>query len=241
MECEFMQESIHQAATILLLRDRAGTGPSSVEVYMTKRPATMRFLANHHVFPGGQMDELDSDPQLWERCMPLHPAQNPENLTLAYWVTALRELFEEAGILLARGADGEFVQQEAFLHERELLLDHQCTFNEIVKEAGIVLATDQMRYFGHRMTPRAVSRKRFDTRYFLTHFPQGMVPSPHSGEVTEDEWLEPRSGLARWQSGELLMVPPTADSLRALTGFRTADEAMRSEQGVGNPTAAELA
>lgn len=234
-----MQESIHQAATILLLRENPTT--CHLEVYMNKRPDTMRFLPGHYVFPGGQMDQEDTDPTWATYSQPIDPAKNPENLPLSYWITALRETFEEAGILLARHATGEYIDQTSTESFRTAMLNGECTFLEVARQLNVTLATDQLRYFGNRLTPRIVSPKRFDTRYFLAPLPAGMAPQPYAGEVVADEWVDPAVALSRRAEGTMPMVPPTADSLKVLARFHTVDEILTSTEGVGNPTPEELA
>ncbi|KEO81253.1 NUDIX hydrolase [Tumebacillus flagellatus] len=232
-------ELIQQAATILLVRQQ--TTPERLEVYMTKRPQTMRFLASHYVYPGGQMDEEDQDPRFAALAAPLTPELNPEGLPLSYWVCALREAFEEVGILLARDASGQLIQSRNYRDVRQKMLAGEISFYDVVEQAGLTLATDSMRYFGHRLTPRKVSKKRFDTRYFLTILPEGQTPEPHAGEVEEDGWYDVTSALAGASQGEMDMVPPTLDSLRAIGRFQRAQDLWNSTVGVGTPTPEELA
>jgi len=230
---------IQQAATILLVRDRTDGG--GVEVYMQKRPDTMRFLAGHYVFPGGSMDDEDGEGALLNRCAPIREGINPERLSHAYWVTALRETFEEAGLMLAREKTGGWADMTGYPQERDRLLRGELSFREIVTGAGLILATDRMRYFGHRLTPRHVSRKRFATRYFVTVLPRGAEPIPHAGEVAADGWYSPEFALAEHAAGRMRMVPPTVDCLRVIARFRTAEELWSSTETVGNPTPEELA
>jgi 8-oxo-dGTP pyrophosphatase MutT (NUDIX family) len=234
-----MHESmIVQAATILLLRE----GASAPEVYMTKRPETMAFLADHYVFPGGKMDEEDGDARLLARCEPLEGFQNPEGLSLMYWVTAIREAFEEVGVLLARDRTGKFVSQERLREERKAMLSGEVSFRELVEGLDLRLATDRMRYFGHRLTPRKVSpKRRFDTRYFLTMLPEGMVPEPYDGEVAAAGWFDAATALSGWERGKMRMVPPTVDCLRTIGRFSRLQDIWLSTAGVGTPTAEELA
>jgi 8-oxo-dGTP pyrophosphatase MutT (NUDIX family) len=236
-----MQESIHQAATIILMRERVDQERCLLEVYMTKRPDTMRFLPSHYVFPGGQMDDSDADPNLLARCAPLPANLNSENISLAYWVTAIRETFEEVGILLVRDEHGQWVTPQAVQKQREALLAGELSFGELIEQSHFQLAVDRLRYFGHRLTPRKVSRKRFDTRYFLTLLPNDVEPQPHAGEVAEAEWLSPQAALVRWEAGQISMVPPTVDSLRVSARFATAAAIWNATEGVGKPTAEELA
>lgn len=235
------EESIHQAATIILMRERVEQGRSRLEVYMTKRPDTMRFLPSHYVFPGGKMDDSDSDPLLLARCAPLPALLNPENISLAYWVTAIRETFEEVGMLLARDEHGNWVTPKAVAQQREALLAGEITFNDLIEQSSYQLAVDRLRYFGHRLTPRKVSRKRFDTRYFLTLLPPHIELRPHAGEVVAAEWVSPQEAIIRWEAGQIAMVPPTVDSLRVSARFATANAIWNATEGVGKPTAEELA
>lgn len=230
---------IQQAATILLVREQSS--PQRLEVYMTKRPSTMRFLANHYVYPGGQMDEDDHDLRFVERAMPLTPEVNPIGLPLAYWVCALREAYEEVGILLARDPNGQLVDSQKYRAHRADMLAGACSFYEILEREQLVLATDLMRYFGHRITPRRVSKKRFDTRYFLAILPEGQTPEPHAGEVEVDGWFDCNEALEQAKVGELEMVPPTLDSLRVIGRYNQAEELWNSPEGVGTPTPEELA
>ncbi|MGZ4031414.1 MAG: NUDIX hydrolase [Tumebacillaceae bacterium] len=232
-----MQESIQQAATILLMRERSGR----LEVYMTKRPDTMRVLPGYYVFPGGQMDDSDADPKLLSRCAALPAALNPENIPLSFWMTAIRETFEEVGILLARDEQGNMITPEAVQTQRAALLAGQITFPEMIEQSNFQLAVDKLRYFGHRLTPRQVSPRRFDTRYFLTLLPPGTEPQPHAGEVSSAEWLEPKEALVKWEMGHIQMVAPTVDTLRVSGRFATAEAIWNSVEGVGQPTAEELA
>jgi 8-oxo-dGTP pyrophosphatase MutT (NUDIX family) len=232
-------ETIRQAATILLVRQQ--TTPDRLEVYMTKRPSSMRFLASHYVFPGGQMDDEDHDPRYVQHSMTLTATLNPEGLPLAYWVCALREAFEEVGILLARDSAGRLVDSQQYREQRKRLLDGQLRLIDLLEEEQLVLATDLMRYFGHRLTPRRVSKKRFDTRYFLTILPDGQTPEPHPGEVEVDEWYDVATALSGEAQGEMEMVPPTVDSLRVIGRYQRAEDLWHSAEGVGTPTAEELA
>lgn len=238
-----MREVIVEAATILLVRDRvveSGNGRRLLEVYLTKRPSTMRFLADHDVYPGGQMDGPDLDEAWAELCSVIPTRQNPEQLALSYGVTALRETFEEVGILLARDRSGQLVPQERTIEWRERMLAGQVSFLELIQANRWTLATDLLRTFGHRLTPRKVSRKRFSTCFFMTILPEGMVPYPHEDEVVSAAWYEPLTALRLWEAGELLLVPPTVDSLRVMERYVSAEDLWQSTEGVGTPTPEEL-
>lgn len=234
-----MQETIHQAATAVLVREQKQEG--RLEVYMTKRPATMRFLASHYVYPGGKMDASDQDPRFQARSAPLTSVLNPIDLPLSYWVTAIRETFEEVGILLARDASGRYAAQDDFQQQRERMLSGEISLYDIITEANLELATDQLRYFGHRLTPRKVSSTRFATRFFLMVLPDDLEPDPHPEEIAEAGWYDAKQALSGWQRGDMLMVPPTVDSLRVIDRFATAGDIWLASDGVGTPTPEELA
>ncbi|TCP53275.1 hypothetical protein EV586_1068 [Tumebacillus sp. BK434] len=232
------QEEIVQAATAVFVRDRQAGG--GVETYLTKRPDTMRFLPGHYVFPGGTMDESDNDPRFAARAVPVTAEQNPAGLPLGYWVTALRESFEEAGVLLARDANGRFPAPDELAEQREQLLRGDMSFYDVIAAAGLVLATDRLRYFGHRITPRRLSKRRFETRFFLLVLPEGMEPDPHAGEIAEAGWTDAASALAQYDAGAYDMVPPTVKALQTIGSFSDAASLFRSTAGVGTPTAMEL-
>ncbi|ASS76132.1 hypothetical protein CIG75_14970 [Tumebacillus algifaecis] len=232
------QEMIVQAATTIFVRDKKEGG---LETYLTKRPDTMRFLPGHYVFPGGTMDESDQDPRLAAHAAPIASEQNPDKLPLAYWMTALRESFEEAGILLARDPSGRLVNPEELQEQREKLLQGEVSFYEVIAGSNLQLATDLLRYFGHRITPRRVSKRRFETRFFLMVLPDGMEPIPHTGEIVAAGWTDAATALEKWSSGDYQMVPPTVQALRTLDRFQEAQSLWSSTEGVGKPTLEELA
>jgi 8-oxo-dGTP pyrophosphatase MutT (NUDIX family) len=231
------QEVIVQAATNIFVREQKGGG---LITYMIKRPETMRFLPGYHVFPGGVMDESDQDPRYIARCAPVRAEQNPAGIPLAYWITALRETFEEAGILLAYDRVGRLVNPEQVQQERELLLKDEVSFYDVLEQADLQLATDRLRYFGHRITPRKLSKRRFETRFFLTVLPDGLEPVPHTGEVASAGWIDAASALAKWDAGEMKMVPPTVKSLQTIDRYQDAESLWHSGEGVGTPTPEEL-
>ncbi|ARU61974.1 hypothetical protein CBW65_13910 [Tumebacillus avium] len=231
------QEVIVQAATTIFVRDKKGGG---VETYLTKRPETMRFLPGHYVFPGGTMDESDNDPRFAALAAPVALEHNPVGLPLGYWITALRESFEEAGILLARDPNGRLVTPEELAAEREQLLKGEVAFYDVVEGAGLTLATDLLRYFGHRITPRRLSKRRFETRFFLLVLPDGMEPIPHAGEIAEAGWTDAAAALEKYDAGDYDMVPPTVKALQTIGSYPDAASLWHSTEGVGTPTAMEL-
>lgn len=231
------QEVIVQAATTILVRGKAQGG---LETYLTKRPDTMRFLPGFYVFPGGTMDKSDQDARFAARCAPIPPEQNPTGLSLDYFITALRETFEEVGILLARDSSGRLLTTEQCQEQRSRLLNKEVSFYDILEQEDLQLATDLLRYFGHRLTPRRLSKRRFETRFFLLVLPEGLEPIPHAGEIAAAGWEDATAALATWSNGEYQMVPPTVKALETLSRYQNPDSLWKSSDGVGTPTAQEL-
>lgn len=227
-----MDEVMKQAATIILIRNYE----QKLQVYMTKRPDSMKFLPGHHVFPGGVMQAEDKNQQLFSRC-----TNQDLVVDLSYSITAIRECFEEVGYLLADLPACEASSGDNRQQLRLKMNEKQMSFHEWAVEKKVRLRTDLIRYFGHRITPRTVSRIRFDTRYFLTIVPQHVKMEPDNREVAKAEWMEPEIALEYLKKGTMKMVPPTIDALTVLTQFPTAEAAYQSDEGVGTPRPHELA
>lgn len=186
------------AATVVLLRP----GRAGPEVLLTQRPATMAFAADMHVFPGGRIDPGDADPRL--------AARTPAGDDRAR-VAALRELFEEAGVLLADGrpdADGVAAARAALLAGRATIAD-------VADDLELRLRPDLLAPVGHWMTPPTMPR-RFDTRFFAAELPPGVEPAFAAGEVVAHAWLTPRAALAAMAAGEISMWLPTSTTLQQL-------------------------
>ncbi len=231
-----MQEFIRQAATVILIRDFN----DKLEIYMTQRPESMIFLPGYHVFPGGAMEPEDKNPDLHRLCV-----NHRLEVDLSYAVTAIRECFEEVGYLLAElPTVRENTVSDAPLRLQNLrkqMATGEFSFHQWIVEKQIRLRTDKMRYFGHRITPRAMSLRRFDTRYFLTAIPPSVELEPSPDEVAKAAWLEPSVVLEMLQKGIIRMVPPTRDAIACLANYRSTDEALAKAQGVGTPRPHELA
>lgn len=231
-----MQEIIRQAATIILVRDHN----NKLEVYMTKRPETMIFLPGYHVFPGGGMQAEDQKPEIHQCCV-----NRRVEVDLSYPVAAIRECFEEVGYLLADlplfESNVEFIPPAQLRGLRAQMEAGKVSFHDWVLKQQIRLRTDKMRYFGHRITPRALSLRRFDTRYFLTVVPPGIELEPSQQEVAQAAWLEPIMALEMARRGEISMVPATMDAVVDLASYRSAEDAYRHATGVGTPRPHELA
>ena len=198
------------AATVLLLRDAAD---GSLEVLMTRRSAKASFVPGAYVFPGGGIDALDSDPASYAAAA-RRPTQSDEHLTQA--IAAIRESFEELGILLARHADGRI----AGAHDIAAL-DRHAPFVAQCQERGLTLAADSV-FVLARWTADRDLPKRFDVPFLVAHMPPGQTPVADEKEQFEPVWVSPRDALARHAAGQFFMIYPTIRTLERLAQFANA-------------------
>ncbi len=217
------------AATVLLLRD-GSLGP---EAFLLQRTKSAAFLAGAHVFPGGALDKADQDKRVLRRVHGLDDAEASKRLGLdsgglAYWVAALRECFEEAGILLAQGEDGRALgaQRAAQLAQyRGLLHAGKLAFAEFLERERLLLRAHELAYFGHWITAPGRAR-RFDTRFFLALAPEGQHGAHDGTELIASQWLRPQEALEREASGAMDLVFATRNTLADLARFARAKDAL---------------
>ena len=219
--------NIRLAATVLLLRDVG----ADMEVFMLKRPGGVDF-PDLHVFPGGKVDQEDHIDPL---CDGLDDVRASTLLGLGgggirYWVAAVRECFEECGVLLAR-RDGELVrldeagERERFEGYRDAVISGDLPFVQMCRDEGLTIACDKVMYFSHWLTPE-VAPRRFDTRFFCAAMPEGQQTLAHHWETADSDWVVPGEALARLDRGEWQMIHPTFTSLKSLLPYSTAQETM---------------
>lgn len=207
------------AAGIVLARD----GRSAPEILLVRRRADVGFAAGAYVFPGGTLDADDSDPA-WGRVLEPHPAGiagaadpgGPSALTFV--VAALRETFEETGVLLTRGR--ERPDPGLLERERAALLAGNRSFLEIVSENRFQLAAAELVLCARWVTPEALSR-RYDARFFLASAPAETHVSAEKGELVEHLWIRPAEALDAYFDFRLRMLFPTARTLEWLSGADT--------------------
>ncbi|MEJ8835129.1 MBL fold metallo-hydrolase [Ramlibacter sp. AN1133] len=204
------------AATVLLLRD----GEAGLEVLMTRRSATASFAPGAYVFPGGGIDAGDAQAHdLAAR----RPTQSDERLTQA--VAAIRESFEELGVLLARHADGRAVGP----HEVAGLARHAPLLPQC-RAQGLVLAADQVYLLAHWITDRDLPR-RFDVPFLVARMPAGQTPVADEAEQFEPVWVRPADALERHQAGQFFMIFPTIRTLERLRPYHTVDAVLAACAG----------
>jgi glyoxylase-like metal-dependent hydrolase (beta-lactamase superfamily II)/8-oxo-dGTP pyrophosphatase MutT (NUDIX family) len=207
------------AATLALLRDTA----EGTQVLMLQRTPSAVFLGGAYVFPGGSLDTADTDPRLLARVRNL-PAETP---SIDYWVAAIRECFEEAGILLACDDDGAPIAAE---RAARLAQDRSRPFIELLESEDLYIPAGELAYIGHWVTAPKRPR-RFDTRFFAAIAPHGQAGLHDSLEMVDTLWISPREALERGARGEIELVYATQHTLKELKDFATAAEAMQYVRG----------
>jgi len=216
------------ASTVVLFQ---GSG-KGIKVYMIKRREDLAFLGGFYAFPGGALSRDDCSPIANERTRGLtnekageilnSPIEEPYT-ALGFWTAGIRELFEEAGVLLAETEEGSsvpFQGREKLFHEsRNLLHQRKMSFYDILNKENLYCAAQRLVHIDHWITPE-FSPIRFDTRFFAARLPEGHEPSPFAGEAAEGLWIEPKKALEENQNGKMPMIYPTISSLiRVGTGI----------------------
>ena len=217
------------AATVTLVRDAS----RGLEVLMLQRSHSLKFMPGVYVFPGGALDAADSSPEMQAMCAGLEDeaasrALGVERGGIAYWVAAIREAFEEAGILLAYDASGNMVSlhgdaAERYRAHRSSLDERRGDFGAIVREEGLRLAVDRLTYFGHWITPVRAPR-RYDTRFFLAVAPERQEARHDNYETIAQVWVRPQEALDLCARETLNMRFPTIKTLEQFTQCATAAE-----------------
>ncbi len=246
-----MSVTTRDAATLMLIRDaRDEDGAPAVEVCMLRRNLESEFVAGAYVFPGGSVDDEDRGPEAAARCRGLTDAEASAILGmdsggLALWVAALRECFEEAGVLVARpvgpaesgnvGESGEdpsdlldttdSVVAARFAIWRDAVNDGSASFLDLCRTEGLELMLGDVHFVSHWITPELAPR-RYDTRFFITAAPPGQVASHDDGETIAAIWIRPTEALARQAAGEIDLLPPTITNLANIQSYRTTAEVM---------------
>lgn len=232
---------VRPAATLLVVRDGDG---GSLEVLMLRRSLSAVFMAGAYVFPGGAVDPHDLESAARQLCTGRSDASASATLGvdsggLAWWVAAVRECFEEAGILLAldgRGGTAEIHGAQAVervARHRSALRSGATTLVDIFAAEGFRIPAGALHYFAHWITPEGESR-RYDTRFFATRAPGGQVPEHDGVEAISDLWIRPADALARHEAGEMELFLPTVRTLQTVARFSTSDGFLDWAQSVGD-------
>lgn len=214
------------SATLIMFR-QAGPG---CRIYLLRRSENSSFMAGSWVFPGGMLDDSDFDMDFWLRRVDLSPQTLDKQFgwggstktTLAHLVAAVRETFEEAGVLLAGGgapspSSGAVAEFQAACREES------DPFRNLVETRSLTLALSRLRPWSHWITPERMNR-RYDTRFFIAPLAPGKVCRPDPRETPEGLWINPREALEENMAGRLPLSPPAVVTLHQMLAFETVSE-----------------
>lgn len=229
------------AATVMLLRParQAGDGAPATdgpEVYMLRRKPSMAFAPGAFVFPGGSVDARDADEQIawagpaageWGRIF-----DAPPELARALVCAAVRETFEESGVLLAGPSANSVVADTTgadWEADRQALLSRSLSLAEMLARRGLVLRSDLLRPWSRWITP-VIEKRRFDARFFAAALPAQQRTRDVGGEAAEVTWVRPDEAIAMGRRKEIVLWPPTAVTLAELAACRDVAAALSPRQ-----------
>jgi len=213
------------AATVLVVRDNN----EQIEVFMLKRASRTNF-GGAWVFPGGKLDADDRLKDIEDICFGLDDKEASKKLNtkeggIHYWIACIRECFEESGILLAYRKNGELVshtsddESKLIKEHRKKLLKGEHVFLDMMKKLNMQLATDQLAYISHWVTPE-IEKKRYNTRFFIAKSPA--QKADHDGyEGVDSKWVNPKQALQDMKQGKFPIIMPTIKSLEFVAKYKT--------------------
>ena len=213
---EWEPPPVRDASTVVLLRDGSG-----LETYLMRRAATMAFAAGMYVFPGGRIDEADCDIDLTWAGEPLDAGRMTAGQRQARGliVGAVREVFEETGVLLAVDDSGRFPTEDAAWEEdRTAVAESSPALAEVLGRRGLRIDPGALPLWTHWVTPE-VESKRYDVRFFVAAVPPGQHARDVSGEADQVLWTSPGAALGDYSRGHLPMLPPTVATLADLAAL----------------------
>ena len=222
---------LKDAATVVLVRD----GADGIEVFLQRRVKQMAFAGGMTVFPGGGVDPRDGDADIaWQGPEPAWWAQSfntSERGARELVCAAVRETFEECGVLLASRADGTAPAVTALAPARAQLEAREFSLAEFLAAQGLVLRADLLRPLAHWITPKN-EKRRYDTRFFLAALPAGQEADDRTSEVDEAVWRPAHEALADWSAGKCFLLPPTWSQLRTVAEAGTVADLLAQERTV---------
>ncbi|KAA9376276.1 NUDIX hydrolase [Microbispora cellulosiformans] len=220
------------AATVVLLRD------DPLEVYLLRRQATMAFAAGAYVFPGGSVDPRDADQAVaWAGPSPAEWGEvlrTGESTARGLVCAAVRETFEESGVLLAGPGPGTVVTDttgDDWEADRLALIARTLSFAEFLDRRGLVLRSDLLKAWGHWITP-VMETRRFDTRFFVAALPSGQRTRDVGGEASEVAWMRPGDALAAAREHTAFLMPPTFRTLTEMAAFETIGDVLSCSRSI---------
>jgi 8-oxo-dGTP pyrophosphatase MutT (NUDIX family) len=209
---------VRDAATVVLLRDVPPSRGAGLETYLMRRASTMAFAAGMYVFPGGRVDEADCDIELTWVGTPLDPRRMTatERQARGLIVGAVREVFEETGVLLAVDGAGRFpIEDDAWEDDRLSVADSSAALAGVLARRDLHIDPGVLPLWTHWVTPEIESR-RYDVRFYVAAVPTGQRARDVSGEADQVQWITPGNALHDYAQGLLPMLPPTVATLADL-------------------------
>lgn len=219
------------AATVILLRD----GAQGLEVFLQRRVAGMAFAGGMTVFPGGGVDSRDADasiswsgpePEQWARWFGC-----PEPLARALVCAAVREMFEESGVLLAGNGTGALADTMPYQRDRAALVAREQSLAGFLAARGLTLRTDLLRPWADWITPEQEPR-RYDARFFVAALPPGQRADGATTEAERSGWQRPAEALADAEAGRSMLMPPTWVTLTEIGEHATVADALAAQRQV---------
>ena len=232
LNLDIVTTPLRPAATVVLLRD----APAGLEVFLMKRHTLSDVLGGAYVFPGGKVDAADAELDIAHLDQPLpvlhaglNEADISERTAGGLYVAAMREAFEESGVLFAQGMgtqDIDTARVAALLREGH-------GFNAVLARMSLRLHTRSLVPWSRWITPTvpSITNKRFDTRFFVSAVPAGQVAVHDNHETTDSIWLSPRMALQQYWSGQIALAPPQIMSLAHLSRHASVDSVMTQARG----------
>jgi 8-oxo-dGTP pyrophosphatase MutT (NUDIX family) len=219
------------AATVMLTRD----GSAGLEVFLQHRVAGMPFAGGMTVFPGGGVDRRDAEASVaWAGPQPSQWAEwfgCDESLARALVCAAVRETFEESGVLLAGTESGIVEDTAPYGHAREALVSRELSLAAFLAGAKLMLRADLLRPWANWITPEPEPR-RYDTRFFVATLPAGQDADGATTEADSSGWQRPEDALADAQQGRRMLLPPTWMTLSELSEFATSAEVLEAGRSI---------
>jgi 8-oxo-dGTP pyrophosphatase MutT (NUDIX family) len=222
------------ASTVILIRDAAADAAApGIEVFLLRRVKGMAFAGGMTVFPGGGVDPSDAEAEVEWAGPPVEwwaerfstDAARAKALVCA----AVRETFEECGVLLAGpSADTVVADTSRYARSRTQLETRELSFSDFLRRENLVLRADLLRPWANWITPVGEGR-RYDTRFFVAASPHGQIADGATSEAEDVQWQSPAAALAHWQGGGSILLPPTWSQLTALSAYGSVAEVLAAE------------
>ncbi|MHA1671090.1 MAG: NUDIX hydrolase [Promethearchaeota archaeon] len=235
------------AATVVLLRERLpgleSNDDCEFEVFMAKRHGNAKFMSNHHVFPGGSIDKQDFIKESKSRLIGIEKnvLNNLKNVCKdpsILWIIAIRELFEETGILIAGNDETNLIginkeNAKKLKKYQASLQKDRINMANILTNENLYYSANKLHYFGRFITPE-VSPIRFDTQFFLCEFPHDQNINLFRDELTEGQWASPKEFIKLYRKKKIKLIFPQYSTLKRLKKYQTIQEAFENSKDVSS-------